>query len=250
MKCEQCSGPITLEEEFCPHCGALNKEARRHLEDMKRFNADYEQTKSKVMANSARQGKRHAQIITLIVMAALNIIVFVMQANYYEVGYFFEGIAVNQNSSKYENELDELESEGDYTGLYKLDSVKDLYLSKSDKIKNFSSVISMSGDYFRIMQNIYNLQTKENNSYDQGSCIQSLAYAASAFYGDWNRRDNDYLKERYEGNHLTAMDDMKDRVEAMLKSYCGLTDEDLEKIPDLSEQEVLILIGRRMGIYD
>ena len=39
MKCEYCLGPLSLEDEVCPHCGRPNKHAKQHIRDMKRYRA-------------------------------------------------------------------------------------------------------------------------------------------------------------------------------------------------------------------
>ena len=37
MKCKYCGYNISLEEEYCPHCGNKNEEAAKHIADMEQY---------------------------------------------------------------------------------------------------------------------------------------------------------------------------------------------------------------------
>lgn len=49
MKCEFCGGTLSLENEYCPHCGRPNEHARKHIEDMRHYDSVYEETKGMCM---------------------------------------------------------------------------------------------------------------------------------------------------------------------------------------------------------
>ena len=50
MKCQYCGGDISLEDRICPHCGRLQENAVRHDEEMKRYEAAFEDTISGLKA--------------------------------------------------------------------------------------------------------------------------------------------------------------------------------------------------------
>ena len=48
MKCPHCGAQIGLEEKYCPFCGLPNEFARKHQEDMDRYEQEFQQTQSEV----------------------------------------------------------------------------------------------------------------------------------------------------------------------------------------------------------
>ena len=48
MKCEFCGGTLSLEEEYCPHCGQANKHAKQHIKDMRHYQGKFENTEKYV----------------------------------------------------------------------------------------------------------------------------------------------------------------------------------------------------------
>ncbi len=44
MKCPHCGAQIGLEEKYCPFCGLPNEFARKHQEDMDRYEQEFQQT--------------------------------------------------------------------------------------------------------------------------------------------------------------------------------------------------------------
>ncbi|MDO4477423.1 MAG: zinc ribbon domain-containing protein [Lachnospiraceae bacterium] len=249
MKCEQCQAPVTLEDEFCPYCGALNKPARRHIEDMKHFSADYEQTKRKVLGRVAGQSHRYALLITLVVLVVLNIGVFAMQLMSDEIRWWREEQAVKKQAVQLEHQMAQLEEVGDYDLLNRLYMDKNLY-SVSDRLRAFDAVSDGSYDFTRIRDSFYYLKNPGTGYQDEGDLLETISERTVDFYELLDYEYSDYLAERFEGSHGAALEDLKVKIEAMLKTYGQLTDEDVAGLPDMSSQEILILLGRRMGIYE
>ena len=42
MKCPHCGAQIGLEEKYCPFCGLPNEFARKHQEDMDRYEQEFQ----------------------------------------------------------------------------------------------------------------------------------------------------------------------------------------------------------------
>lgn len=253
MKCKQCGSPVTLEDEFCPYCGALNIAARQHIEDMKRFNSDYTSTKSEVLGNVAKQSKRHTRIIILVILIGLNIVLLALQSQVYEIRYNINQLGNKSKAASYEAKMSELEESGKYLEMYYLYNRQDLY-DTSDELNSYVTVTEMAYYYNQFKDNVYYITNDSTKS--TVSLGQAIDYAASALYGFYSyyaSRDESYFKERYSQKHLSAMEDMKEQIEAILTSYCSFTSDDIEKlsnIDDTDKQSLLILIGKRMGIYE
>ncbi len=250
MKCKQCGSPVTLEDEFCPYCGALNIAARQHIEDMKRFNSDYSSTRSEVLGNVAKQTKRHTRIIILITLIGLNIVFLALRSQSYDIRYYINQLGTKAKASSYEAKISELEADGKYLEMYYLYSRYNLY-DASETLSSYNMVTDMAWSYNKFKENIYYVNNEKTNSIISNG--QALDYAASAiyeFYTNYAYRSRDYFEEYFLENHLNAMEDMKAQIEAILSSYCSFTSEDISKLSDMDKQEILLLIGRRMGIYE
>ncbi len=250
MKCKQCGSPVTLEDEFCPYCGALNIAARQHIEDMKRFSSDYSTTRSEVLGNVEKQTKRHTRLIILITLIGLNIVVLALKTQSYDIRYNLNQLGNKAKASSYEEKMSELEADGKYLEMYYLYSRQDLY-SASDTLASYNTVTDMAWNYNKFKENIYYVNNEETQNIISNG--QALDYAASAvyeFYTNYSYRDRDYFTEYFSENHLNAMEDMKDQIEAILLSYCSFTSDDIAKVSEMDKQELLLLIGKRMGIYE
>ncbi len=250
MKCTQCNAPVTLEEEFCPYCGALNIAARQHIEDMKRFSSDYSYTKSEVMDNVTKQSKKHTRILLLGSLIGLNIIGLALHTQYYDIQYEINQWKNKARASSYEASMAKLEENGKYLEMYELYSRKDLY-GCSDSLESYTTVTEMAYDYNQLKENIYYLYS--DNCEDISSKSQALENAASGiyeFYNNYSYRDQEYFKERFSDKHLKAMEDMKDQMNAILSSYCSFDSKDLAKLSDLDKTELLLLLEKRMNIYE
>lgn len=250
MKCTQCNAPVTLEEEFCPYCGALNVAARQHIEDMKRFSSDYSYTKSEVMGNVTKQSKRHTRILLLGSLIGLNIIGLALHTQYYDIQYEINQWKNKAQASSYEASMAKLEENGKYLEMYELYSRKDLY-GCSDTLESYTIVTEMAYDYNQLKENIYYLSN--DNCKDITGKSQALDNAASGiyeFYNNYSYRKQEYFKERFSNKHLKAMNDMKEQMNAILSSYCSFDSKDLAKLADLDKTELLLLLEKRMNIYE
>ena len=69
-------------------------------------------------------------------------------------------------------------------------------------------------------------------------------------YEELSREENGYHPEQFAGSHKEALIDMEAGIRAMLETYCGMTKQDLERLSQISSQELMLLIGRRIGFYD
>lgn len=252
MKCKQCGTPnITLEDEFCPYCGALNEAARKHIEDMKHFSGRFEETQSQVMENVASMSKFHSEIIVVVILALLNIIVLVCNINKSEIAWWFQDREVKANASSYEKLMSDLEANNDYTLLSKYYNSKSLYIA-GDTLAEYSSEADMAYNYDKIISYIYYLNHEDISYYSKDELIEEIANSVSNFYTEFSYKDKEHYVERgnFKENHLNAMNNMDSNIKICLQGYCNLTSEDIEEIDGMSKQQLMMLLGRRVGIYE
>lgn len=249
MKCKYCSAPITLEDEFCPYCGALNEQARQHIQDMKHYNADYELTRNQVLENAGRQSRRHGRLFLIAGLVILNLACIVLSVNSYEISYLLQERQINRESALYKNIMLDMEEQGKYRELSLYYNRNSLYLA--DSLREFRSVTDLAGDYARIVDDIYYLKHEEARSYySEGQQLGQLADHLEWFYRSLSMQDHEFYGEEFQEPHLGSIQEMKERVEDLLMSQCSLGSEDVERLPQMENQDILLLIGRRMGIYE
>lgn len=82
MKCKNCGSNLDIDKEVCPYCGAENKIAKKHREDMKRYAMDYEITKDTVVRKSRKLNDRSIRIAVLAVTVAAIALLVLYSSSY------------------------------------------------------------------------------------------------------------------------------------------------------------------------
>lgn len=250
MRCECCDAALTLEDEFCPYCGALNAPARKHIQDMRQYERDYAHTKKEVLDSAARQSKRHSRVIAVGILVALNLVFFGLQFASYDIAWWAQGRQIHAKADTYQAQLSEMESAGDFDGLYRLYSYQNL--EGEATLKNFSAVAEMARDYSRVSDSVYYLTSGHLSYNTPAQLTEDIGRCVADFYGMLGRADSDstYYQGMFTEEHLAAMKKMQIRMEALLQSGCNLTESDIQKLPEKDSQSIMVLIGKRMGVYD
>lgn len=248
MKCRHCGASVTLQDEYCPYCGALNEPARKHIADMKRYHSDFQQTKQEVMDHVAKQSRSHGQLAVIGILVVVNLIALVFQMNIYNFTEWYQDIRNRIHASQHYAVLEAYEAEGNYELLSAYYSRN--YLYGVESLREFDTVTDMASDLSRIREAMFYLN-REGESYSgKGEFIQRIANFVAYFYDSLSRQDQTYHPERYAQPHLDAMLDMEQELRLLLKAECALTDEDLSQLSQMDSQSILILIGRRTGSYE
>lgn len=248
MKCPYCGAPLTLQDEFCPYCGALNAVARKHIADLRAYQSDYQKTRNDVLRNAARQSRSHARAIGVIILVLLNVVVFAAQVFSYEINEFWQNRQIHAHRAEYAAQLDRLEVDENYFMLAKYYSRNNLYDEKS--LRHYSMVSDMAADYIRVTDAVYYLKSGVETYTSQGEHLQRAAQGIRYFYDCMKNEGKEYYKEYFTETHLKTIADMENKMFAVLKADCGLTEEDLAALPEMESQSIMLLLGRRMGIYE
>lgn len=250
MKCKYCGGPLSLEDEYCPHCGALNQEARQHIEDMKRYNRAFHRTRSQVLDETGRQSRRHGQALVLVLLIVFNVLLLAGHGAMYDLEYWWSSVRAGLHAREYAGKLSELEADGNYRELKDYYSENNLYMA--DELREFNAVDNCARNYAAIYECIMWLSDPEVEElyYTEGELVERLAENIVWFYEELDREEDGYNPEQFTAAHKEALTDMEARIRAMLEAYCNMTKQDLDQLSQASSQELMLLIGRRLGLYD
>lgn len=242
MKCSNCGNSLTLLEKYCPNCGSLNVQSKKHIDDMEKYEKSFNETKLKVEKNSRWFTGIIAPVAVFIISALFMIIC--MAANYmdfsYEVVRIIQGIDNSANQESTEEYILTLIDEGKYNEVLQLQLRKDVSLSYK-KYGQISELYNAMEGYCELRKNI---QIHKNIYYSDSYYIQNkynnMAEAIAKINSSVNIRYKDEVCKKY-------IEDIRNKRDLMLKACCNFTEEDISMVDKMSKNEILILLTRRMG---
>ena len=247
MKCKCCGANITIEDEFCPFCGALNEPARKHIEDMKRYARDYSDTKTEVLRNAEKQSRHHSAVLVIALLVLANVITLAAALNVDDVSYMIEELSVHAHAGEYKKQLDAYEAEGNCLMLNRLYNQKVLY--GDDSLREYSSAADVAGNYVRI-EGFCHYLNSGGGYRTKGELIESLSREITDFYYSLSLSSKEYYKDRFTGQHLSFIEDTTEKIELLLRTELGLTKEEIGSLPGMEEQNIMLLIGKKVGYYE
>ena len=194
MKCNSCGAEIGLTDEVCPYCGAVNKQAAAHLEEMEQYKDRSKKTKGKVKESIA------ANIPILVSALILVLLVIGTGVSSYvaENAYLFRHRASRAEAIKkheeYSQILRQYLKDGDYAAFSSFKEECVLYGADSPR-------------------------------YGLDSDISSCQMGIENFYYEYERKLHDMEGDPYMDNAI----DMKKKMDAAMKIYLGLDGGELEE---------------------
>ena len=127
MKCPHCGAQIGLEEKYCPFCGLPNEFARKHQEDMDRYEQEFQQTQSEVYQKTRHFTSLTVPLTVIFVLILLNIVSFVFVAKSWDIGSSLQKQQIHSHLSKHQENIDTYIQNGDFCGLSYYYSQNSLY---------------------------------------------------------------------------------------------------------------------------
>lgn len=249
MKCKWCGAAVSLNDEFCPYCGALNEPARKHIEDMKKFSADYSATKSEVLGNVEKQSGKHRKIIIIVILVLLNVLVLIGSLTMDDVRYYFQDMKIQAKAGEYSGKMAEFEQEEDFRAMSEY--YLNLNLYSVEPTRHYDAVAEMARSLCKAEDSLYYLINDELQSYmTEGELLQDVAHCIGEFYATYAEKEETWRPECFSEKHLQTMEKMDSYLRSALKTYCKLSDEDLDRLPDMESQSILFVIGRSLGYYE
>ncbi len=242
MKCKYCGSSLTIDDERCPYCGADNPFAVKHRKEMKYFKKQFQKTKESVIEKNNYFHGWTARITVIAVLVALNVILLFMTVNAWEIRSFIENGRIERNLNKHIIAMKSLEEERDYIGLVQYYNNNRLRLNRH--FKEYESLESVCHYYQQIYTNLPDVNDIEyGENYTKDNRAESLA---SYIYNVYHySKQNKYSDEMcFSKEHVDTMNDLKQDLQLMLKTYCGFHDEELNQLPTLSKARIQLIIER------
>lgn len=246
MKCEYCMGTLSLEDEYCPHCGQPNKHAKQHIKDMKRYQSEFENTRKYVYEKTGRYTDITVRVIVIAVLIVMIMVTFLIGANSWEIRSASKKASANRHYEEYSVILDQYLADEDYLGFYTFFNEKGIRSYDGPYKDKYYLVMQIAGSYSTVQDAmIYYCFLDDEDYSDQA--VDRIADALDYFYRYYLNEDN-YYTDLYGESEIfrQAADVMEYNVEQMLVAYGNFTREEAAALPSLSKTKRAVLLEEKL----
>lgn len=247
MKCEFCAGDISINDKRCPHCDAENKYFKAHREEMAAYAKRFEATREEVEKKTTRITSRALSITIIAVEALVALILIIVLANMRDINYNREYKKNTRNAKSIAKILGKYEADGDY---YQLSAYFNSFDVKTyqNELSEYNVVTSVASSYKSIFETIHFLALEGGGNDSDSDIAKRICRNLDSIYTTrFDYFDERQQRETYASNHLEAMDDMISEIFAMLKTYLGLSDEEIDGIWDMTSSERQLVLEKRIA---
>lgn len=246
MRCSNCGAQLDLNTPFCPNCGSQNKQAEKHIKDMDKYGRKFNQTRSRVVSNSKWFVKYIAPITTLTISVVICALAHVFSGMTigYDIARKYEASYNKRHASEISDSVAKLLEEEKYQAVY------ESYYGINRQVKPYSERewrhFYNITYYYIILRNsvIADFDPAMKDTYNAEQAIARIAESIESIENEIKRMRSSYAEPSEES--LRHINKICDDMNLFLKAYCGLTDEDIAKLPDMDRKSIITLIARRM----
>lgn len=235
MKCPTCGANLQIEDEKCPFCGNPNPFAVKHRQDMRFYHQEFQKTKKEVEQKTNRFTFATVKVTVIILLIGLIAGVSYMRYDgYYRIQSNQIRRDIENNRQSYDEQMTAYEKEEDWLGLYAFYNAKEMYYD-TECSQKYMAVYNAAFNY----KGIFNYLTRsysDSEYYNAAEVSRWIADYLDRFY-DYALRTSyagEYYDESYAPQHMEAIAGMWRDLDALLITYCHLTKEELELMPDYS----------------
>lgn len=241
MKCPSCGGQMGLEDAVCPYCGTPNAMAVKHQSDMAHFRQEYQRTQTDVMQKTSFMQQHGSWLVILVVLLVALIGGVILHVYSWDIGYSIREGNVERSMAEDQQTLDGFLESGDFgkfVGYYEANSIS------LDYDNPYQGLYRAARAYVDILEYVSALHDDSSHLFKPEYASSTCEYLAT----DLNRiftleRDYSGDVDRYIPSDKRAyLEDIRDRAAAISKTYFGLTDEDIEEIPNMSTNKLATII--------
>lgn len=247
MKCKNCGSDMSLEDEKCGFCDTENPYYKEHRESMQRYKEQFEKTRTDVYEKTERFSGIIVKVTIVAVLVALNFICALFRANSWEINNKFLEMKGNRNMELHKEKLYEMERAGDYIDFVEYYNANKLYYI--DELDEFTEVKYCCTDYEMIYKNIVKITIEKNTKSSADECVLEINEYLDRLYSSMSP-DEYYNEDCYSKEHVRAMQEIKNRIHALLHTYCNVSQGDLEHFAELSSTKRQLLIREGVRIYE
>jgi len=244
MRCHSCNAHLSIDDEKCPYCGTPNPEAIKHRQEMRRFSGEFFRTKSSVLKTSTQTAQKSIRIMIICILAVLVLVAFIIMGNSWNISSAIQEARAARHEKEYTAILDQYEAEGDalsFAAFY-----NENYLYGVDVYTKYQHYYWAASYYESIYEQLLEIFEEEDMESSHSNSVRRLCGYIDYYYTHLDEEHYSFYEETgmYDEVHLQAVDRLTEKLEAMLKLFCAISDEDMENFRNLSNAEKQVLIER------
>ena len=244
MKCEFCGGSLSLETEYCPCCGQINKHAQQHIRDMKRYHGEFEDTKKGIYSVARKYSEVAVRFIIIGILAVLIIVMLILDANVYSIRRNFKQWDAKRHVKEYSEILDGYLGEEQYRDF--IIFCEEKYIEgyyEDGEYDEYHPVIRAASYYLQMKDSLMQLMMADEEQ--RSMYVNRLCDDMSYFYEVVDRAASPFYYEAVSEETGKVLDVLEGKVQAMLCTYCGLTQEEALSLKELSAARRSVLIEEK-----
>lgn len=244
MKCTFCGGPLTLKDEKCPYCGAPNPDILKHRSDMKHYQSEFKKTQDDVYTTTHKFTSFSVRTSIIAFLVILNVAALILIGSAWPIYKSVTKSTLHKNEAVHKKTMDDLIKDEKYIELNAYFNSNNLYLG--DEFDTYTAITRVSDSYNSIFNSINSMINPElSSSWSPRYLVSSLSSYYETISGEYFLYEGKYLNE-----HFAALDDIDQKIQLLLTSFCKLTKEDLSTLPNLSANGIQDLLERRLDIHE
>ena len=241
MQCPNCGAQMGLEDAACPYCSTPNAMAAQHQSDMAHFRREYQRTQSEVMQKTSLLQRHGSWLVILAVLLVALVVGVILNVFAWDIGYSMRTHEMERTIDEDMQAMDAFLEQGDYGQFLGYYIANDMSL---DYENPYQGVRTVAGAYVDLVHYVSALNDDSEYSFRPERISDTCGYLAE----DLNKifaieEYYSYDVDRYlPADKRVYVEDMQDRAAAIAKTYFGLTDQDIQEIPNMSTHKLATVI--------
>lgn len=246
MKCEHCNGNLTLEQEYCPHCGQPNKHARKHIDDMRRYQGEFEDTRRYVKDKVTGYTAISVRVVILSVLIVLCLVFIAVGSNAGRITRSIQRNKADRNFREYAQILDEYLEKGDFLEFGSFCDYKGIRTYDSAYEEKYGQIINACNWYESAFTQLMNFACFDEA--DRINQMTELTGDSLEYFYKYYRNDDSFYSGQDGEQELyrKTLNQMERDIELLLSVYCGFSKEEAEEFPQMSKAKRNILLEEKL----
>lgn len=241
MKCKHCGAEISLEQKFCPYCGAPNDQAMQHASDMEHFRKDYTETKTDVYTKSKKFSGVAVRMVILAILILATVGMFFIGLNYNS---FYRHRIRKESNEKYEEYsklMDQYLEKGQYVEFTVFAENHAIQFYYDDPYEDYGLIERTCRYYANALEYVMEFHTEtdpDTLQYYGKYMIDNILEYYSDLYNNTSLSEEDLKSDPYYEDICRVTDAMDE----MLVAELNLSPDDAASMRNLSEGQRSVLL--------
>jgi len=244
MKCPNCGKTIGIEVLKCPSCGYTNPLAKKHKENIQKYDQSFKKTQKDVIGAAQKTEKTGVRGgIFAILVAVIIVLVFVwgaVAASYEEETDEDRKNDAIKHKDEYSAQMKEYLDEGDYVTFVSFVRSHNIPFDK-DPYEDYKTLFYIADDYcdsVRYWEEVI-FRPEDPDYYDHPEMnISHLCSHIESFAMSYENKKQDPKNEEI----IPYMDDMYSDFRAMLRKYLKMTDSEVDEFLTYSDTKMAVVV--------